>query len=167
MKRTTLITVIALLLVGGGSAAATSFSVGLGSDFFRYEHTYLSTQLTYIGDITENVELNIGGTFGIRVEEQQPGFLLPLHLGLDFLFPEIVGADGLLGIGVTPAFNWGVSVDNFRFYLGPHIRAGVRIPVHPFMRWYIEVQQNLHIGPPQWISTSTRVMTGINFFFGQ
>ncbi|AFG36359.1 hypothetical protein [Spirochaeta africana] len=166
MKRTTILASLVLLLAGPVGISATSFSAGLGMDFLNYERPYLSTHLAYIGELAENVEMELGGTFGIVVEDQEPGFFLPLQLGLGFVFPDLPGVDGILGVGASPAFNWGVGVDDFRFYLGPYLKAGVRVPVHPFMRWYLEVQQNLHIGPPQWINTSTRVMTGINFHFG-
>lgn len=157
-----------LIVIGTGQATAASFSAGLGFDFFNYTDNYLSTHLAYVGEVAENVELELGGTFGIRVEENnEPSFFLPFQAGLGFVFPDLPAVDGVLGVGVTPAFNWGSGVEGFHFYLGPHLKAGVRVPVHPFMRWYVEVQQNLHIGRPAWINTSTRVITGINFFFGE
>lgn len=164
MKRSLFISI--LLVSGVVSAAAASFSVGIGSEFLNYDTIYLTTQASFINEITDNVELETGGVFGIRVEEQQPGFYLPLQIGLGFLFPDLPVVDGMLGVGLTPAFNWGAGVEGVRFYLGPHLKAGIRVPVHPFMRWYLEAQQHLLIGPPHWINNSTRVSTGINFFFG-
>ena len=164
MKRILLILII--LFFGAAWLSATSFSAGLGVDFLNYEHGYLSTHAAYINEVTENVELELGATFGIIVEDQEPGFYLPMQLGLGFVFPDLGRVDGILGVGLTPALNWGAALDGRQFYLGPHLKAGIRVPVHPFMRWYVEVQQNLLIGPPQWINTSTRVITGINFFFG-
>jgi len=166
MKRFLSVIAVLLGMVGATGVSAASFSAGLGVDFFNYEQGYLSTHAAYMNEITENVELEIGATFGILVENQEPSFYLPAHLGLGFVFPDLPAVDGILGVGVTPAFNWGNAVDDTGFYLGPYLKGGIRVPVHPFMRWYIEVQQNLLIGPPQWINTSTRVMSGINFFFG-
>lgn len=158
--------ILIILLFGAASLSAASFSTGLGVDFFNYEQAYLSTHAALINEVTGNVELELGTTFGIIVEDQEPGFYLPLQLGLGFVFPNLPVIDGVIGVGLTPAFNWGPAFNSRRFYLGPYLKGGIRVPVHPYMRWYVEVQQNLLFGPPQWINTSTRVMTGINFFFG-
>lgn len=170
MNRTRLVTLAMLVLFGAafsvGSAAAASFSTGLGVDFLNYQRGYLSTHAAINNEVTENVELELGATFGIIVENQEPSFYLPTQIGLGFIFPDMPGVEGILGVGLSPAFNWGEAVGDPRFYMGPYLKAGVRVPVHPFMRWYVDVQQNLLIGAPAWINTSTRVMTGINFSFG-
>ena len=163
MKRTVVYTVLALLCFGSSGVSAASFSTGLGVDNLNYERAYLSTHLAYVGDVAENVEMELGGTFGIALIELQPVFFLPMQMGLGFVFPDLPRVDGILGIGASPAFNWGADIEGVRFYLGPYLKGGIRVPVHPFMRWYLEVQQNLHFGPPRWINTSTRVMTGVNF----
>ncbi|THB67649.1 MAG: hypothetical protein D6B26_01420 [Spirochaetaceae bacterium] len=157
--------VLALVFMGAAELSAASFSFGLGGEFFNYQQAYLAMQGSYMREITENVELDLGATFGIRVEEQLPGFLLPMHVGFQFLFPNFPGSVGALGVGVTPVAMWGSSQLGNRFFAGPYIKFGIRVPVHPFMRWYIEAQQNLLIGAPSWINTGTRVNTGIHFFF--
>lgn len=170
MKRIRVMTFAILVLFGifysADNAAAVSFSTGLGVDFLNYENGYLSTHAAVSNEVTENVELELGATFGIIVENQRPSFYLPTQIGLGFVFPDFPGAEGILGVGLSPAFNWGEAVGDSRFYMGPYLKAGVRVPVHPFMRWYVDVQQNLLIGPPKWINSSTRVTTGINFSFG-
>ena len=162
---------VTLLLICTGGAvfaegiAKSSFTASLGVDFLNYQHSYLSTQAAYVREITDTLEFELGAAFGIRVEEQEPGFFLPFHAGFGFVFPNAGPGEGVIGIGLTPAFNWGAGIDETRFYLGPHLKAALRLPIHPYMQWQIEVQQNLHIGPPKWINTSTRVMTGVKFFF--
>ncbi len=157
--------VLIMIVVLTGGLYGHSFSIGLGFDSFNYTQTYLNTTVSYMTELTDQVELVLGTSFGILVREQEPTFWLPLQIGLGFIFPDILSADGVLGVGLSPVFNWGAGLDDLNFYLGPYLQLGFRLQVHPFMRWFFDVQQDLHIGRPEWISTSTRVVTGINFFF--
>jgi hypothetical protein len=49
--------------------------------------------------------------------------------------------------------------------MGPYLGAGVRVRVHPYMVWFVEGRQDLVIGKPDWINTSSRISSGIIFSF--
>ena len=148
------------------AAPAPSFSATLGGDFFNYEDGFLDISGAYIVPLRDELELSLSAAFAISTEERKGGteavFYLPFDLGLNFIFPAGNRLEYLLGAGVTPQF---LFTDEDRFYLGPFIKGGVRIRTHEYMQWVVELQQDLLIGPPDWINTASRVRSGIIFSF--
>ena len=155
-----------LILLSSVSFAVPSFSVHIGGDFFNYEDNYLDLGFTYMNPIGEDMELYLAGHFGVltRTEDGEitADFFYPLEGGLNFLFPFNSSFTGLFGIGLTPQI---LVADETRFYLGPTVKCGLRVRIHPLMQWMAEVQQDLVIGAPKWINTGTRLYTGIVFTF--
>ena len=165
MKR--VIAACAIILASSMLWSVPSFTAALGGDFFNYEKSFLDISGAYIVPLQEDLELSIGAGFGISTEERngetEALFYIPLDLGLNFIFPGKGNISYLVGAGVTPQF---VIADDRKLYLGPSIKGGVRIRTHEYMQWIIELQQDLLIGPPDWINTATRFRTGIQFSFG-
>jgi hypothetical protein len=172
MRRLLLVlTIIASLT--GAVVAESSFSAGIGTNFYRYDTTYLTAlSASYLHDLQEGLELNIGSEFGITTNtndegETVPSFLIPVNLGLNFTFPQ-ERTTFLFGTGLSPVFNFNPDTDDeFRFLMGPYLKGAVRVKVHPIMSWYLEAQQDLLIGGDDWINTGTRLSTGINFAFSR
>ncbi|MFW6329233.1 MAG: hypothetical protein ACOC28_03985 [Alkalispirochaetaceae bacterium] len=172
MKRAILTLTVAtmvLLFVPAPVSADSSFSAHIGGNFFRYDTAYLTTGANYLNALRPDLELDIGVFFGIATEEDSAGdtvplFLLPINLGLNFLFPG-ESATFLLGAGITPVFDF--DEEESRFYIGPYLAGGVRLQVHPVMSWFVQAQQDLLIGGDDWINTATRLTTGINFTLGE
>ena len=167
MKRILYLLTAGLLVSGLLSAApAPSFSATLGGDFFNYEDGFLDISGAYIVPLRDELELSLAAAFAISTEEREGDteaiFYLPFDLGLNFIFPASSSLAYLLGAGVTPQF---LFTDEDRFYLGPYLKGGVRIRTHEYMQWVLELQQDLLIGPPDWINTATRVRSGIIFSF--
>lgn len=158
--------VILTVLTATAVWGAPSFTAALGGDFFNYEEGFLDISGAYIVPLQKELELNIGGAFAISTEERdgetEAVFYIPLDLGLNFTFPAGTGLRYILGAGVTPQF---LFTDERRFYIGPYMKGGLRFRIHEYMQWIIELQQDLLIGPPDWINTATRVRTGIQFSF--
>ena len=153
--------------------AQSSFSAGVGVNFFRYETTYLTAlSATYQHELQEGLELNIGGDFNITTKENKnddikPRFVIPANIGLNFTFPQEM-VTFLFGTGLTPVFNINTDLEEeeqFHFYMGPYLKGAMRVKVHPIMSWFVEYQQDLLIGGDDWINSSSRVLTGINFAF--
>ena len=151
----------------------SSFSASLGMDFFNYAENYLDTGLVYNHLITEGLEASVGFNFALRTVNTGtdtapnivPYFFMPLDIGLNFIFDNF-RPTVLFGFGITPVLRIPPNADDTgRFYMGPYIKAGVRVKVQRLLSWFVEVQQDLLIGKPNWINTTTRVYTGINFSF--
>jgi hypothetical protein len=151
-------------------AAQSTFATHIGVNFFRYERSYLETGVIFLTPIAEQMELHLGADYGISTESRDDGtvdpyFLIPVNLGLNFTFPFTNGVY-YLGTGVTPNFRIGPEADGgFQFYMGPYARTGLRYKVHEVMSIFLNVEQDLLIGGPTWINTSTRLMGGILFSF--
>lgn len=164
--------IFCLIIVGTATVAAeSSFSAGIGTHFYRYDTTYLTAlSATYLYELDEGLELNLGGDFGITTNEDSdgdtvPSFLIPANVGLNFTFPQ-GRTTFLFGTGLSPVFNFNPNTENeFRFLMGPYIKGEVRVQVHPIMSWFLSAQQDLLIGGDDWINTGTRLLTGINFAF--
>lgn len=157
------------LFVAPQAQAQSSFSAGIGGMFYRYETGFLSTHVTYLFEREDQLEINAGAAFGITTRSDngdvEPQFLIPLNLGLNFLFPN-QNAVFLFGTGLSPVFHFNPNDnDDFEFLVGPYAKVGLRIPVHRIMSWGLELQQDLLIGGDEWINTATRVFTGITFTF--
>ena len=155
----------------GVAAAQNSFSAGIGANLYRYDTTYLTAlSASYLHDLQEGLELNLGAEFGITTSENAdgdtvPSFLIPVNVGLNFTFPQDT-VTFLFGTGLSPVFNFNPDTsDEFSFLMGPYVKGAMRVKVHPIMSWFLEVQQDLLIGGSDWINTSTRLSTGINFAF--
>lgn len=161
----------AVTVVTATAAADSSFSAGIGTNFYRYDTTYLTAlTATYLYELQDGLELNLGGEFGITTDtnadgDTVPSFLIPANVGLNFTFPQET-TTFLFGTGLSPVFNFNPDTDTeFRFLMGPYVKAALRVKVHPIMSWFLEAQQDLLIGGSEWINTSTRLSTGINFAF--
>ena len=152
-------------------SAAPTFTVHLGMDFFNYKSNYLDTGFSILNEFQNNVEFNSSADFAITTVESdgavQPSFYIPIDLGLNFLFPKN-SLSFVFGTGISTVFNTNPTADKeFNLFIGPFMKGGVRYQVHPLMKLFIEIQQDLLIGGEKWINTSTRVFTGINFSFNQ
>ncbi len=147
-----------------------SFSANLGFNFFNYSEIYLDTGFAYNHPITDGLELTAGADFSLRTIKQTDGtvlpyFFIPINVGLNFIFQNTFPTY-VLGVGLSPVIRIPPTAeDRGRFYMGPYIKAGIRIRVHRLMNWFVNVYQDLLIGEPAWINTSTRIYTGINFRF--
>ena len=172
MKRITMLGVLAaIVLYAAPVMAQSSFSAGLGVHFFRYDTTYLTAlNATYLYELNEGLELNIGSEFGITTTKNEedktvPSFVIPVNVGLNFTFPQD-RTTFVFGTGLTSVFNINPDTDEeFRFLMGPYVKGAMRVRVHPIMSWFVEAQQDLLIGGDDWINTGTRLATGINFSF--
>ncbi len=173
-KKKVLLFLIVTIIVALPSAFAEklppSFSANLGLNFFNYSEIYLDTGFAYNHPITDGLELTAGVDFSLRTIQQTDGttlpyFFIPINIGLNFIFQNTFPTY-LLGVGLSPVIRIPPSTDDKgRFYIGPYIKAGIRIRVHRLMNWFVNVYQDLLIGEPAWINTSTRIYTGINFRF--
>jgi hypothetical protein len=151
--------------------AESSFTAFIGTNFFNYERTYLTTGIAYLPMLEDQLELNMAAAFNIYTESNEAGtvvnpyFLIPANLGLNFLYPGDTVAF-LFGIGLTPVLSIRQSQQpSVLFYMGPYLKAEVRAKVHRIMSLILELQQDLLIGGPTWVNTSTRISAGVNFTF--
>ena len=155
----------------GFAEQSSSFSFGLGMDFFNYEEVFLSTGGLLHVPIAPGMEGFLGADFALwpyqasEGAEVTPHFFIPINAGVQFIFDK-QKPTFYLGMGLSPVFLVTPEEEQeVRFYMGPFLKGGLRIVVHQMMSWYIELQQDLAIGPPYWINTTTRINTGINFKF--
>lgn len=166
MKRFTGI-VIFTLVFAAGLSAAPAYSLSIGGDFFNYKNAFLDIGASCIIPIENGMELNFDANFGISTTNDgtttKANIYLPFDVGLNFIFNEQSKMNFLVGTGITPQF---LNVDSPRFYIGPYLKGGIRLKVHEYMRWFFEAQQDLLIGAPGWINTTTSLRTGILFSFG-
>lgn len=165
--------IIVMFLAGtsfSAVAADISISTGIGVNFFRAETPYLTAlSVTYQPVIAEGLELNLGSEFAITTDgeggQTNPSILLPFNVGLNFTFPQ-EASTFVFGVGITPVFSFMPEADDdFQFYMGPYVKGALQVRVHPIMSWFMEAKQDLLIGGPQWINSSTRLLTGINFSY--
>jgi hypothetical protein len=168
MKRTLAICALCAAVTAAASAQ-TTFTTHIGTNLFQYETAFLETGATLLTPLAPEMELHLGADFGIATErtdgEIDPSFLIPLNLGLNFTFP-LDRVVLYVGTGLTPNFLFGPAVDgDSQFFLGPYARTGIRVKVHELMSAFIDLEQDLLIGGPDWINTSTRILGGIHFSF--
>ncbi|TFG63631.1 MAG: hypothetical protein E4H36_05155 [Spirochaetales bacterium] len=151
-----------------------SISMGLGMDFFNYQEVFLTTSAAFNIPAGRDMEVAIGAEFALWpnrdeiTDAVEPSFFVPVNLGVQFVFSK-TNPNFLLGMGVSPVFIIFPAADAeageepLRFYAGPYVKGGFRLQIHEIMSWFLEVQQDLGIGKPNWVNTATRVITGINF----
>jgi hypothetical protein len=154
-------------LSGGASrACAQAFSAGLGADFPNYEKAYLDVRAQYIHYLNPDVDVTLGSSFALVTREDggdtDADFLVPVDLGVNFIFPVNDAFAYYFGIGATAQFYIPEEGTN-RFLMGPFAALGIRAGLHPYMEWYLEARQDLVFGEPDWINTATRLSTGIIF----
>jgi hypothetical protein len=159
---------IIFVLVAVSSLSATpSFSVSIGGDFFNYEKAYLDMGASGVFPIKNGMEINFGVNVGIATRtvdsNTEATFYVPFDLGLNFVFNENSKLNFLIGTGITPQF---LFENGTSFYMGPYLKGGIRVQVHEYMKLFFELQQDLIIGAPHWINTTTSVRTGILFSLG-
>jgi len=160
----------ALLLICAGTvpAAAESMVTGnFGVNLFAYDTTYLTTGLMYQKSVQTGMDMVVGADFGIHTEkntsnEVEADFLIPLRLGLHFPFQHKKVTYGF-GTGITPTFQFEQNEDSAGFLMGPYVNGSVRIQVHPVMSVFLQYQQDLLFGEPDWIYTGSRFLVGISF----
>lgn len=168
-----IVTIFALLSgLSLNVAAESSISAGIGYNFYRYETGYLTAlSVTWLEELQDGLELNLGAEFGITTDENDEGdtvprFLIPVNAGLNFTFPR-EAVVYLFGTGLTPVFAFNPdSDDEFSFLMGPYLKGAFRLRVHRIMSWYLEYQQDLLIGGDEWINAASRLTTGIHFTLG-
>lgn len=170
-KSLVLLIILFCVAAVGFSQQSPSFSFGLGMDFFNYEEVFLSTGALLNFPIAPGMEGFLGADFALwpyqesEEEEITPHFFIPINAGVQFIFDK-QKPTFYLGMGLSPVFLvTPEEVQDVRFYMGPFLKGGLRVVVHQMMSWFIELQQDLAIGPPYWINTATRINTGINFKF--
>jgi len=149
-------------------AAAESMVTGnFGVNLFGYNTTYLTTGVMYQKSVQTGMDMVVGADFGIHTEknasnEVEADFLIPLRLGLHFPFQQKRVTYGF-GTGITPTFQFEQSEDSGGFLMGPYVNGSVRIQVHPVMSVFLQYQQDLLFGEPDWIYTGSRFLIGISF----
>ena len=168
MKKRILPAALLLILIGAGPVCADSMITGnFGVNLFAYETTYLTTGVMYQKSVQPGMDMVVGGDFGIHTEKNSAGevqadFLIPLRLGLHFPFQQKKATYGF-GAGLTPTFQFEQSEDSAGFLMGPYVNGSVRIKVHPVMSVFLQYQQDLLFGEPEWIYTGSRFLIGISF----
>ena len=168
MKKRVLPAAVLLVFLAAGPAAADSTITGnFGVNLFAYDTTYLTTGAMYQRSVQTGMDMVVGADFGIHTEkdnqgEVQAGFLVPLRLGLHFPFEGEKVTYGF-GTGLTPTFQFEQSQDSTRFLMGPYVNGSVRVKVHPVMSVFLQYQQDLLFGEPDWIYTGSRFLIGISF----
>ncbi len=142
------------------------FSADIGGNFLNYDKPYLSTGAAMIVKIRPDMELDLGADVALATEKDngkvKAGFVIPANAGLNFTFPKDP-MEFLVGIGVSPVVQHKTSKNHINFFMGPFLKGGARLKIHPVMQVFGEVQQSLLIGPPQWINTGTTATVGIIF----
>jgi hypothetical protein len=147
------------------SADPTGVAAGLSIETPNYDRVYWTPALELQFPAGKGIEFETGLGYGINVDaNNNPRFVLPIWGGMNVLFGESRNFQFLVGIGLKPQFMFGT--DAWQTLIGPYLKAGIRVAVHPSAQWFLEVEQTLLIGPPKWLYTETKVFSGINFNIG-
>ena len=159
-----------ILLVSAGAFAAGGGSLltgNFGVNFFGYKTTYLTTGIVYQRELRPGMDMVGGADFGIHTEQGSSGetladFLIPFKLGIEFPFS---GTNTVLsfGTGLSPCFQFTHDSNDASFLMGPYVTGTARVKVHPVMSVFLQVQQDLLFGKPDWIYTGTRLAVGVSF----
>ena len=168
MKKTALI-FLGLILSGGLFAAEgdSLYTGNFGVNLFAYETAYLTTGIIYQIEVRQGMDFVGGADFGIHTEKDGSGtvqadFLVPLRIGLHFPFEGEKITFGF-GSGLTPCFQSTHDESGAVFLMGPYVNCSMRIKVHPVLSIFLQVQQDLLFGKPDWIYTGSRFLLGISF----
>lgn len=146
----------------------TSFSISSGTEYL--EDFYVNFGFSTINPLESNKELDIKIALNLKTEEKKtdsgtdvtPIFNIPLKIGINFLFPLNEKIIFLAGTGLSPTIR--LAGDDKGFLIGPNVKIGLRISIHPSMSIFLEACQSLLIGPPSWMYSSTEIVFGVNFF---
>lgn len=165
-----LILVFGLVILGSNVFAQerkTMLTGELGINFFGYDTTYLTTGILYHMEVKDSMYIVGGVDFGIsRVSSNSEivgaDFLIPLKIGIEFPF-QVNNLKYGFGAGITPCFQFTYNDTGAEFLIGPYINGSIRIKVHPVMSVFLQLQQDLLFGKPDWIYTGTRMNLGITF----
>jgi len=149
--------------LGGKTTATGEFGV----NFFGYETIYLTTGVLYQVEIIDGMDFVGGADFGIHTVSSDSGeieadFLIPLKIGIYFPF-QVEKIQYGFGTGITPIFQKTYDGSGSEFVVGPYVNGSIRIKVHPVMSVYLQIQQDLLFGKPDWIYTGSRINIGISF----
>ncbi len=169
MKKIVIAVAGLLILSSAGFAldGKTLVTGGFGLNFFGYETLYLTTGVLYQVEIKEGMDLVGGADFGIHTEtsdseEVEADFLIPLKIGIYFPFQGEKIKYGF-GTGLTPCFQSKHDDTGAKFLVGPYVNGSMRIKVHPVMSIFLQIQQDLLFGKPDWIYMGSQVKLGISF----
>ena len=163
--------VIALLFIAGANVytleGETQVTGGFGLNFFGYETIYLTTGILYQVEIKDGMDIVGGIDFGINTETNDSGkveadFLIPLKIGIYFPFQDEKIKYGF-GSGIAPCFQFTHDDSGAVFLIGPYVNGSMRIQVHPVMSIFLQVQQDLLFGKPNWIYSGSQIKLGITF----
>ncbi|MCK5198614.1 MAG: hypothetical protein KAR21_09700 [Spirochaetales bacterium] len=149
------------------SDSKTMVTGGFGINFFGYNAPYLTTGFLYQVEIKDGMDLVGGVDFGIRTKTNSSGeveadFLIPLKIGVYFPFPGEKITFGF-GSGLSPCFQFTHNDSDAGFLVGPYINGSLRMKVHPVMSVFLQVQQDILFGKPDWIYTGSQIKAGISF----
>ncbi len=149
------------------SESGTVITGGFGINFFGYETTYLTTGILYQVEIRDGMDLVGGIDFGIHTEtissgEVEADFLIPLKVGIYFPFQGEKIKFGFGG-GLSPCFQFTHDDEGAGFLIGPYITGSMRLKVHPVMSIFLQIQQDLLFGKPDWIYMGSQARLGISF----
>lgn len=149
------------------SDSKTMVTGGFGINFIGYKTPYLTTGFLYQVEIKDGMDFVGGVDFGIRIEtissdEVEADFLIPLKFGVYFPFPGEKITFGF-GSGLSPCFQFSNDDSDAGFLVGPYISGSMRIRVHPVMSIFLQIQQDLLFGKPNWIYTGSQIKAGISF----
>jgi hypothetical protein len=138
-----------------------------GINFFGYNTTYLTTGILYHQEVRDGMYIVGGVDFGISrvsINSQIVGadFLIPMKIGIEFPFQVNIIKYGF-GTGITPCFQFTYDGSGADFLIGPYINGSIRIKVHSVMSIFLQIQQDLLFGKPNWIYTGTSTNIGITF----
>lgn len=143
----------------------TSYSISAGTEYL--DDFYVNFGMSVIKPLQDNKELDIKAALNMKTKtnadgETEPEFNIPLKLGINFLFPVNEDFTFLTGTGLSPTIR--LAGDDKGFLLGPNIKMGMRLKIHPSMSVFLEACQSCLIGAPKWINPSTEIVAGVNFF---
>ncbi|MEA1910772.1 MAG: hypothetical protein U9N32_03730 [Spirochaetota bacterium] len=165
-----LIVITGLFILSAAAFASDSKTMltgGFGVNFFGYKTPYLTTGFMYQVEIKEGMALVGGVDFGIYTDTNISGdveadFLIPLKIGVYFPFPGEKITFGF-GTGLSPCFQFTNDDSDASFLMGPYVNGSMRIKVHPVMSVFLQIQQDLLFGKPDWIYTGSQIKLGISF----
>ena len=169
MKKLVMVMVGFILVVSAVFASDSKSMVtgGFGINFIGYNTPYLTTGFLYQVEIKDGMDFVGGVDFGIRTDknsadEVEADFLIPLKIGVYFPFQGEKMTFGF-GSGLSPCFQFTHDDSGAGFLMGPYINGSIRVKVHPVMSVFLQIQQDLLFGKPDWIYSGSQFKLGISF----